>query len=313
MDRHCVASVTARDFLKNARKPDYFKLIQKEYYSIVARRIDKPISNFVKPENQAKNRYLDIPCWDHSRVVLDVKTGGSDYIHANWIDGFEKPKKFIATQGPMANTTADFWKLVWQQCCYVIVMLTNAKVQSEEKCHQYWSPTKNGSLVVDEYCIKTLSVTARTNYIRTIIQITDKSLKESRKLTHFQYINWFEYNTPSDLSRFVHFMTTIDRVRQAYMELFFEPNEAFPCPVVVHCSAGVGRTGTFCAVDICLNQVVKTLNLCIPEVVFNIREQRCSGVMSYRQYSFIYQVLEYFLSAQKNVDRPFTNECLHGF
>ncbi|XP_044582813.1 tyrosine-protein phosphatase non-receptor type 9-like [Cotesia glomerata] len=302
MDSRCVAEVSAKDFLKRRTQLNCFKLIRDEYYSIVTRPIDRTITSFMKPENEPKNRYLDIPCWEHSRVVLDTK-GRSDYIHANWIDGFEEPKKFIATQDPLANTTADFWRLVWQQNCYVIVMLTPTKVSSGEKCYQYWCPRENGSLDMDEFRIKTLKVTARADYVRTLIEITNKSLKTSRKLSHFQCRNWFEYNTSSDLQWFVQFINMIDRVRRVYMGLF-EPKDALLCPVVVHCSAGIGRTGTFCAVDICLNQLVKTAKICVPKVVFNVREHRYAGVMSFKQYSFIYEVLHYFLSVQKNVDKP---------
>ncbi|CAH2106021.1 unnamed protein product [Euphydryas editha] len=248
-------------------------LIRDEYYSIVTRPINKTITSFMKPENEPKNRYMDIPCWEHSRVVLDTK-GGSDYIHANWIDGFEEPKKFIATQGSLANTTADFWRLVWQQHCYMIVMLTPTKVSGGEKCYQYWCPRENGSLYMNGFRIKTLKVTVRANYVQTLIEITNKSLKQSRKLSHFQYSNCFEYNTPSDLPWFVQFINMIDRVRRVYMELF-EPKDALLCPLVVHCSAGVGRTGTFCAVDICLNQFVKTSKICVPKVVL----MRASNVM----------------------------------
>ncbi|AEE09463.1 protein tyrosine phosphatase [Cotesia vestalis bracovirus] len=294
--------VSTKDFLKRRTQPNCFKLIRDEYYSIMSRPMDKAITSFMKPENELKNRYSDIPCWEHSRVVLDTKEG-SNYIHANWIDGFEEPKKFIATQGPLANTAADFWRLVWQQCCYVIVMLTPTKVSGGEKCYQYWCVRENGSLDIDDFRIKTLKVTARNNYVRTLIEVTDKSLKTSRKLSHFQCSNWFEFNTPSDLPWFVHFTNMIDRVRRVYMELL-EPKDPLLCPIVVHCSAGVGRTGTFCAVDICLNQVVKTSEICIPNVVFNVREQRYAGVMSFKQYSFIYEVLHYFLSVQKNVDKP---------
>lgn len=312
MDSSCVAKISTKDFLKRRTQPNCFKLIRDEYYNIVSRPMDKAINSFIKSENEPKNRYLDIPCWEHSRVVLDTKEG-SNYIHANWIDGFEEPKKFIATQAPLVNTAADFWRLVWQQCCYVIVMLTPTEVNGGEKCYQYWCTRENGSLDIDDFRIKTLKVTARYNYVRTLIEVTDKSLKTSRKLSHFQYSNWFEYNTPSDLQCFVYFTNMIDRVRRVYMKLLhpqsdsvelLQPKDPLLCPIVVHCNAGVGRSGTFCAVDICLNQVVKTSEICVPNVVFNVREQRYAGVMSFKQYSFIYEVLHYFLSVQKNVDNP---------
>ncbi len=276
------------------------RAIQNEYYSIRSQRFNKPYASFLKPENQAKNRNLQLLCWDHSRVVLDAKNGESDFIHANWIDGFEEPKKFIATQGPLANTTADFWKVIWQQHCHVIVMLTPTFVNGEEKCHQYWCPIENGSLVADGYEIETLKVTTRTNYITTLIRITNKFMKESRELTHFQCKNLIKYNSSSDFSWFVDFIERINTVRRAYMELSLESEKMSPCPIVVHCSSGVCSTGIFCAVDICLNQVKKTSQVSIFKAVSRIREQRYASVSSLKQYMIIYQVVGPFLKAQKN-------------
>nr|ACE75253.1 protein tyrosine phosphatase [Glyptapanteles flavicoxis] len=302
MDGHFPKSLPVRDILKRTRKSNSSQRIRDEYYSVVAQRYNTTVTSFMKPENQAKNRYSELLCWDHSRVVLDAEDG-SDYIHANWIDGFEEPKKFIATQGPMENTTADFWKLVWQQRCHVIVMLTPTIVNGEEKCHQYWCPRKNGSLVADEYHIETLKVTARTNHIRTCIRITNDSLNKSRKLTHFQCNNWFETSTPFNFPWLVHFIELINNYRCTYMELSSEPEETSYCPIVVHCSTGIGRTGTFCAVDICLKQVEKTSKVSVLDAVSQVRKQRYEGVIGLMQYMFIYQAVEYFISEREGSDK----------
>ena len=306
MNSYYFKNISAGDFLRRRLKSNFVKFIQDEYYSVITRPSNQTITSFMKPENEAKNRYLHIPCWDDSRVILHAKDGRSDYIHANWIDGFEKPKKFIATQGPLANTTADFWRLVWQQSCYVIVMLTRVEVNDEEMCHQYWCLQENESLVADEFCIETLKVTARFNYTRTILKITNKSSKSFRILTHFQCTNWFEHIMP-DVGWLVYFVKMVDRVQRAYMNLSFQSRGVFPCPVVVHCSAGVGRTGVFCTLDICLNQLMKSSELCIPRVVLNVRIQRYAGVLNFKQYFFIYQVLDYFLRVQEIINKPTIN------
>nr|AOH69077.1 hypothetical protein A6F54_1 [Microplitis mediator bracovirus] len=310
MANHYYVSYNSNQFLKRKTKPNYSVLIKEEFHDIVLQNVHKTIDNFKKSENEAKNRYLDIPCWDHSRVVIESKNGEPDYIHANWINGFEEKKKFIAMQGPMKNTVADFWKVVWQQHSHVIVMLTKSKEGGNEKCHQYWCPHENNLLVTEQYTIETLRITTRPNYIRTFLEMTDKTTQRTRKITHFQCIHWPEHSTPSDLAWFVDFIKMTNRVRKAYMKISSEDLEDSSSPIIVHCNSGIGRTGTFCAADICLNQLVKTSRISIPETVRTVREQRHSGIISLRHYMFIHRVLEYFLTAvQNNFHKSYDHNC----
>lgn len=268
------------------KKRNCFELIREEYKSIVSQCIISSISSSIHPENQEKNRYFDIPCWEHSRVLL-CPNDGMDYIHANWIDGFEEKKKFIATQSPLANTIRHFWIMVWQQHSQVIVMLTSKSIGGEDKCPQYWYPVKDGMIFTGYHQVKTLKITSRHNYKTTLLEITDISSKKSRKLTHFQYI-WREVITYADAALFLHFVTMVNRVRQAYIQL-----EAHSSPVIVHCIAGVGKTGIFCTVDICLNQMMNSSAFSIPNAVLKLRKQRYGIVMSLKHYIIIYKVLLY--------------------
>eukprot|EP00794_Sanderia_malayensis_P008032 gene8032-8893_t len=236
-----------------------------------------------RPENKCKNRYANILAYDHSRVILSYieNIPGSDYINANYVDGYNKKKKFIATQGPVAASFGDFWRMVWEQNSQVIVMVTNLIEKSRIKCQKYW-PTGDaqqyGSITVTpeeeidvaDYVIRTFSV----------VMSTGKEKHSPRKVTQFQFTGWPDHGVPQYATALLHF---VRRVRSTS-----EDNTA---PIICHCSAGVGRTGTYITLDAMLDQIGNEEVVDIHGFLTHVRSQRNYMVQTEYQYAFIYDAI----------------------
>ncbi|XP_033737712.1 receptor-type tyrosine-protein phosphatase alpha-like [Pecten maximus] len=235
-------------------------------------------------KNSKKNRYANITTFDESRVTLttngDVE---NDYINASYIDSFEQPKTYIATQGPLKHTSDDFWRMIWQEHAEKIVMLTELQENKKTKCVQYW-PGEN-----EKMSVGSLSITMENEYhfpvykLRTFC-ITESRTKESRKVTQFQFTAWPDHGVPEVFPLILFH----DRVISQHSDM--------TGPMVVHCSAGVGRTGTFIAIDALSEQGRKTGHVTIHLFVEYMRRCRPRMVQTLDQYVFLHTVLmEMFL------------------
>ncbi|XP_060082094.1 receptor-type tyrosine-protein phosphatase T-like [Ylistrum balloti] len=239
--------------------------------------------------NSTRNRYSNITTFDHSRVVLATdKEEENDYINASYIDSFEQPRAYIATQGPLKHTTDDFWNMVWQERSEKIAMLTELQENGKKKCVQYW-PEENERLSVGS-----LTVTLENEYhfpiykLRTFF-ITDCKTHECRKVTQFQFTAWPDHGVPEGFPLILFH----DRVI----------NQPSSGPMVVHCSAGVGRTGTFIALDALSEQGRKTGHVTIHLFVEYMRRCRPRMVQTLDQYMFLYNILmEKFLCSSSLVE-----------
>ncbi|KAJ8881290.1 hypothetical protein PR048_017770 [Dryococelus australis] len=256
--------VTADEFRSRKSQAGYLKAIKIERHQVVTTPDFGSSENFLKEENKGKNRYEDIPCWDRTRVTVTPGKDNSDYIHANYVDSFGSPKKFIATQGPLKETIEEFWQMAWDQKSYIILMLTKLRVSEVEKCVPYWRDDK-------EYTLFT-----RTGKF-LISMIT----------------GWPDFKTPTNSLSFIKLVLAVNLERQR--PLREAVNGPVPGPIIVHCSTGNGRTGTFCSVDSCLYQLVKTETVSVPGTVMKIRSQRHTSVLAPEQYVCINSVLHYFL------------------
>jgi receptor-type tyrosine-protein phosphatase F len=234
------------------------------------------------PENKHKNRYANILAYDHSRVVLSELPGDptSNYINANWIHGYSQANSYIAAQGPNQATVGDFWRMMWETRATVIVMVTNLEEKGRVKCHRYWPIDHLEEFTVpDTEMIVTLSHEEQyPEFLIRTLQIQNGGV--TRVVHHFHFVTWPDHGVPESTAG------TIALLRKAK-----STRGASTAPMVVHCSAGVGRTGTLIALDINLDQAAKEQTVDILGCLNTLRRQRSTMVQTEEQYIFIYRVL----------------------
>ncbi|ESO02725.1 hypothetical protein HELRODRAFT_65441, partial [Helobdella robusta] len=261
---------------------------------------------FKAAENQCKNRYREVPCIDATRVKLSTWNGEcNDYIHANFIDGCHVSRYYIATQGPLPNTCVDFWRMVWDYHILVIVMLTNQMESTKIKCHQYWPNFDKESMQYASIRVSNVRTDrSKPNYVASTLALTNMKTNIERRVTHLHFNKWPDSRVPQSTDNLLQF---IFAVRQEQRDRIKHLAENFPdCPtappLLIHCSAGIGRAGTFMAIDISIDKLLD--NTChlvdILETVQCIRQQRFKSVQSHNQYIFIHKVLiEYALYSNR--------------
>uniref|UniRef100_A0A671NY72 Receptor-type tyrosine-protein phosphatase S n=1 Tax=Sinocyclocheilus anshuiensis TaxID=1608454 RepID=A0A671NY72_9TELE len=194
--------------------------------------------------NKPKNRYANVIAYDHSRVLLSAIDGipGSDYINANYIDGYRKQNAYIATQGALPETFGDFWRMIWEQRSSNIVMMTKLEERSRVKCDQYWPNRATETYGLIQVTLLD-TVELATYCVRTFALYKNGS-SEKREVRQFQFTAWPDHGVPEHPTPFLAFLR---RVKSC------NPPDAGP--MVVHCSAGVGRTGCFIVIDAMLERI----------------------------------------------------------
>ncbi|XP_068244376.1 receptor-type tyrosine-protein phosphatase epsilon-like [Palaemon carinicauda] len=238
--------------------------------------------------NRRKNRYTNNFVYDDTRVKL-TPTGsivGSDYINASFIRGFNPSKGYIATQGPKdfnENTIEDFWRMVWEQKVRVIIMLARVMESGKVKVAQYWPDLLGGEMEHGQFRVKLLAEESRLDYYQRKISVTYEN--ESREVIQFQFTSWPDHSVP-DLP--FSFALMLKETRS------FEPTG----PMVVHCSAGIGRTGTFLMTMLCLDQLESRGYVDAPLILRDLRLSRPRLVENTAQYHFSHRVLLEILVGQ---------------
>uniref|UniRef100_A0A674NGA1 protein-tyrosine-phosphatase n=1 Tax=Takifugu rubripes TaxID=31033 RepID=A0A674NGA1_TAKRU len=230
--------------------------------------------------NKPKNRYANVIAYDHSRVLLSAIDGipGSDYVNANYIDGYRKQNAYIATQGALPETFGEFWRMIWEQRSANIVMMTKLEERSRVKCDQYW-PTRG----TDTYGLIQVTlldtVELATYCVRTFALFKNGS-SEKREVRQFQFTAWPDHGVPEHPTLFLAFLRRVKACN---------PPDAGP--MVVHCSAGVGRTGCFIVIDAMLERIKHEKTVDIYGHVTLMRAQRNYMVQTEDQYVFIHDAL----------------------
>uniref|UniRef100_A0A3F2YVZ2 Tyrosine-protein phosphatase non-receptor type 9 n=2 Tax=Anopheles dirus TaxID=7168 RepID=A0A3F2YVZ2_9DIPT len=273
----------------------------REYTEIKARAPDGSFTHAKLRNNLAKNRYTDVLCYDHSRVVLSQEDDdpATDYINANFVDGYKQKNAYISTQGPLPKTSYDFWRMVWEQHCLLIVMTTRVMERGRAKCGQYWEPTEGGVAEYGPFRLRTMSIETNEDYTVVELEIRNTKTDEVRCVSHWQFTSWPDYGVPSSAKAMLNFL---QRAREKQAEMVRSLGDLWAGhprgpPIVVHCSAGIGRTGTFITLDICISRLEDVGTADIKGTVEKIRSQRAYSIQMPDQYVFCHLALiEYALS-----------------
>lgn len=229
--------------------------------------------------NKPKNRYANVIAYDHSRVVLlPTDVPGSDYANANYCDGYRKQNAYIATQGPLPETFGDFWRMVWEQRSATIVMMTKLEERTRIKCDQYWP--NRGTEVYGVMHVTLSDVQELATYCIRTFHAQRTGVADRREIRQFQFTAWPDHGVPDHPTPFLMFLR---RVRS------MNPPDAGP--IVVHCSAGVGRTGAFIVIDSMLERIRHEKTVDIYGHVTCLRAQRNYMVQTEDQYIFIHDAL----------------------
>ncbi|XP_032296419.1 tyrosine-protein phosphatase 10D isoform X2 [Drosophila virilis] len=253
---------------------------------------DQPCTFADLPCNRPKNRFTNILPYDHSRFKLQPVDDdeGSDYINANYVPGHNSPREFIVTQGPLHSTRDDFWRMCWESNSRAIVMLTRCFEKGREKCDQYW-PNDTVPVFYGDIKVQILNDSHYADWVMTEFMLCRGS--EQRILRHFHFITWPDFGVPNPPQTLVRFVRAFrDRIG------------AEQRPILVHCSAGVGRSGTFITLDRILQQINTSDYVDIFGIVYAMRKERVWMVQTEQQYICIHQCLLAVLEGKENIVGP---------
>ncbi|TGZ55071.1 receptor-type tyrosine-protein phosphatase-like N [Temnothorax longispinosus] len=262
------------DHLKNKDRLD------QEWAALCAYEAEPSSTEIAESESNIKqNRPSAALPYDHSRVVLNdlANANNSDYINASTItDHDPRNPAYIATQGPLPQTTADFWQLVWEQGSVVIVMLTRLTEEGRAMCHRYWP--EEGSELYHIYEVHLVSEHFWCDdYLVRSFYLKNLRTCETRTVTQFHFLSWPENSVPYSTKALLEFRR---KVNKSY--------RGRSCPIVVHCSDGAGRTGTYCLIDMVLNRMTKgAKEIDIAATLEHIRDQRPNMVATKQQFEFV--------------------------
>nr|CAG4640648.1 EOG090X01LO [Eulimnadia texana] len=232
-----------------------------------------------KPENGSKNRFQDVLPYDHSRVILNTlgNEEGSDYINASAIaDHDPRHPAYIAAQAPLPGTVVDFWQMIWEQGSVVLVLLTKTSENGQELCHVYWP--QEGSQRYNYFEVHLVSEHIWCDdYLVRSFYLKNLRTGETRTVTQFHFLSWPENSVPLSTKALLEFRR---KVNKSY--------RGRSCPIVVHCSDGAGRTGTYCLIDMVLHRMAKgAREIDIAATLEHLRDQRAKAVRTKQQFEFV--------------------------
>ncbi|XP_068578957.1 receptor-type tyrosine-protein phosphatase eta-like [Cebidichthys violaceus] len=231
------------------------------------------------PENKPKNRYNNVHPYDSSRVKLSIIHGSpyDDYINANYMPGYNSRKEYIAAQGPLPTTVSEFWRMIWEKNVQTLVMLTRCNEQGRVKCEQYWD---HGTKHFENITVTTTSEIELEDWTIRDFDIKNVKTAETRSVRHFHFTAWPDHGVPQTTELLISFRHLV----REHMDQYSRHS-----PTVVHCSAGVGRTGTFIAIDRLIFQIERENIVDVYGIVHDLRMHRPLMVQTEDQYVFLNQ------------------------
>ncbi|XP_015719715.1 receptor-type tyrosine-protein phosphatase eta isoform X9 [Coturnix japonica] len=260
-----------------------------EYEELKSAGVHQPKFAAEIPENRGKNRYNNVLPYDISRVKLsNPSCATDDYINANYMPGYSSKKAFIAAQGPLPNTIEDFWRMIWEKNIYSVVMLTKCVEQARTKCEQYW-PDKQSKSYGDVIVTMVSEVVLPEWTIRDF-NVENADTLESHTVRQFHFTSWPDHGVPETTDLLINFRHLVHE---------YSSQNPIDSPTLVHCSAGVGRTGTFIAIDRLIQQIEMENTVDVYGVVYDLRMHRPLMVQTEDQYVFLNQCVMDIIRSQK--------------
>ncbi|KAL7829207.1 hypothetical protein AOLI_G00300920 [Acnodon oligacanthus] len=237
------------------------------------------------PENRNRNRYRDVSPFDHSRVKLGNTE--NDYINASLVQMDEAQRSYILTQGPLRTTCGHFWLMIWEQRTKAVIMLNRVIEKDSEKCAQYWPTQEEHEMSFRDtrFVVRLLSEDVKSYYTTRLLELQNANTGERREIYHFHYTTWPDFGVPESPASFLNFLF---KVRESG-SLGTDHG-----PAVVHCSAGIGRSGTFSLVDTCLVLMDKRKDpssVDIKKVLLDMRKYRMGLIQTPDQLRFSYMAV----------------------
>nr|XP_021331023.1 protein tyrosine phosphatase, receptor type, D isoform X11 [Danio rerio] len=272
--------------LSQTEPPEHISGMEQEFKRLANAKAHN--SRFVSaslPCNKFKNRLVNIMPYESTRVCLQPIRGveGSDYVNGSFIDGYRQQRAYIATQGPLAETVEDFWRMLWEHNSTIVVMLTKLREMGREKCHQYWPSDRSARY--QYFVVDPMAEYNMPQYILREFKVTDARDGQSRTVRQFQFTDWPEQGVPKSGEGFIDFIGQVHKTKEQFGQ---------DGPITVHCSAGVGRTGVFITLSIVLERMRYEGVVDIFQTVKMLRTQRPAMVQTEEQYQFCYRAgLEY--------------------
>uniref|UniRef100_A0A3B4FSA0 Protein tyrosine phosphatase non-receptor type 14 n=1 Tax=Pundamilia nyererei TaxID=303518 RepID=A0A3B4FSA0_9CICH len=270
-----------------------------EYEQVPKKRADCILTTATLPENAERNRFRDVVPYEENRVELvPNKENNTGYINASHIKVMIRGEAwhYIATQGPLANTCADFWQMVWEQGVNVIAMVTAEEEGGRSKSHRYWPKlgSKHNSATHGKFKVTTKFRTDSGCYATTGLKVKHLLSGQERTVWHLQYTDWPEQGCPEYVLGFLSYLEEIQSVRR-HTNSMLDTSKSLNPPVVVHCSAGVGRTGVVILTELMIRCLEHNEPVEVPTMLSELRQQRMLMVQTISQYKFVHQVLIQFL------------------
>lgn len=237
------------------------------------------------PDNRIRNRYRDVSPFDHSRVKL--KGTDNDYINASLVVMEEAQRRYILTQGPLSNTCGHFWLMIWEQKTKAVIMLNRVIEKGSEKCAQYWPMSEESEMAFGEthFLVRLLSEDKKSYYTTRVLELQNLKTGEKREIYHFHYTTWPDFGVPESPASFLNFLYKVRESGALGLD---------QGPAVVHCSAGIGRSGTFSLVDTCLVLLDKRKepsSVDIKSVLLDMRKYRMGLIQTPDQLRFSYMAV----------------------
>ncbi|XP_055669678.1 receptor-type tyrosine-protein phosphatase eta isoform X1 [Falco peregrinus] len=261
-----------------------------EYEELKSAGVHQPKFAAELAENRGKNRYNNVLPYDISRVKLSDQTSATDdYINANYMPGYNSKKAFIAAQGPLPSTIEDFWRMIWEKNIYSIVMLTKCVEQARTKCEQYWPDKQSKSY--GDITVTMVSEVVLPEWTIRDFTVEKSNTPESHTVRQFHFTSWPDHGVPETTDLLINFRHLVHE---------YSSQNPIDSPTLVHCSAGVGRTGTFIAIDRLIQQIEMENTVDVYGVVYDLRMHRPLMVQTEDQYVFLNQCVMDIIKSQKD-------------